>query len=158
MGNEGRDEGQKERLVDQLSAEDLSGKDSSELAEERTELALERSEMAEQRTDWAEHRTLLANERNFSAWLRTGLSAMAGGLAVAQLLGDNEAGLIPRGIGVFLVLFGAGVCALAVWRYNQVSDLLEHEGLPVTPKWTVGLLVGALGLVVVFLLLLIFLM
>jgi hypothetical protein len=50
------------------------------------------------------------------------------------------------------------VCGLAVWRYRQVTVMLEAEGLPVTPEWVVALLVGALGLMVVFLLVLIFLM
>jgi putative membrane protein len=158
MGENQGDSDLKTSLEKELTEEDIQDMDGPELAEERTELALERSEMAEQRTDWAQHRTLLANERNFSAWLRTGLSAMGGGLALARLLGDEAYGLIPRGIGIFLVLFGAGVCGLAVWRYRQVTVMLEAEGLPVTPEWVVALLVGALGLMVIFLLVLIFLM
>ena len=35
----------------------------------------------------AEEPTLLAAERTFSAWIRTALAAMAGGLAVMRLIG-----------------------------------------------------------------------
>ena len=127
-----------------------------ELAEKRTEMAEERSHMAEERTDWAEHRTLLANERNFSAWIRTGLSAMAGGLAVAQLLGEEETGVLARSAGVILVAMGAGVCAVAFWRYNQITEVLKEEGLPITPKWAAGLLVGGLLVIAILVLILIF--
>ncbi len=34
----------------------------------------------------AEERTLLASERTFSAWLRTALAAMAGGIAILRLI------------------------------------------------------------------------
>jgi putative membrane protein len=113
--------------------------------------------MAEERTDWAQHRTLLANERNFSAWIRTGLSAMAGGLAVAELLGGEEAGLIPRLVGIILVSLGACVCLLAFWRYNQITDVLEAEGMRITPRWVAGLMVGGLLLAAALVFALIFL-
>ena len=34
----------------------------------------------------AEERTLLASERTYSAWIRTALAAMAGGIAVLRLI------------------------------------------------------------------------
>jgi putative membrane protein len=119
-----------------------------EWAEERTEWAEQRTEWADQRTEWAEHRSILANERTFSAWLRTGLSAMGGGVAVVEFLGGDEATWIARVLGVILILTGAGVVVLALWRYNQIRNVLEADGLPVTPKWVAftlsgGLLVGA---------------
>jgi putative membrane protein len=127
-----------------------------EWAEERTEWAEQRTEWAEQRTDWAEHRSVLANERTFSAWLRTGLSAMGGGVAVVEFLGGEDASFIARLLGIILILTGAGVVVLALWRYNQINNVLEADGLPVTPKWVAfglsgGLLLGAvLVLVLIF--------
>lgn len=126
-----------------------------EMAEERTEWANERTEWAEERTEWAQHRTLLANERTFSAWLRTGLSAMAGGLAVAEFLGTEETTLVAHAIGVILVILGAVVCGVAYWRYTQITHVLEEEGLRITPRWMVALLVGGLVLTAVLVLILI---
>jgi putative membrane protein len=128
----------------------------TEWAEERTERSEQRTEWAEQRTDWAQHRTVLANERTFSAWLRTGLSAMGGGVAVVEFLGGEDGNLIARILGVLLIGLGSGVIFLALWRYSQISDLLEEKGLPVTPKWvavglSLGLLAGAvLVLILIF--------
>lgn len=73
---------------------------------------------------------------------------MAGGLAVARFLGGETALLPARLVGVILVLVGAGVCGLSLWRYRQVSEVVEAEGMPVTPPWVAvtmvaGLLVAA---------------
>jgi putative membrane protein len=99
----------------------------------------------------------LANERNFSAWLRTGMSAMGGGIAIAELLGGEDSHIFVRIMGIILVTLGASTCAVAFWRFNQISEVLEREGLPVTPKWAAGLLAGGLLLVAIFLLMLIIL-
>jgi hypothetical protein len=45
-----------------------------------------KQELSEDRTGYAMERTDLARERTFSAWLRTGISAMAAGLGIARLL------------------------------------------------------------------------
>jgi putative membrane protein len=129
-----------------------------EWAEERTEWAEERTEKAEQRTEWAQHRTVLANERTFSAWLRTGLSAMGGGVAVVEFLGSEEgtASLLARMLGVILILLGAAVVSVSIWRYNTISDIMEREGMPVTPKWMAFTLAGGLLFGAVLVLILIF--
>jgi putative membrane protein len=143
----------------EISEEELHEMDNDELAELRTDMAETRSEMAEertqeaeQRTEWAKHRTLLANERNFSAWIRTGFAAIGGGLAVAQFLDGGESP-IARIVGIILIAVGVAVCSLALWRYNQISDVLRAEGLRVTPPWVVYLIVG--GLIIAALLMLV---
>jgi putative membrane protein len=128
----------------------------TEWAEERTEMAEERTEQAESRTDWAKHRTVLANERTFSAWLRTGLSAMGGGVAVAELLGTDDTTIIARILGVILIALGASVILVAVWRYTNLTNFLEAEGLPVTPKWMAFSLAGGLMLGAILVLIIIF--
>lgn len=55
--------------------------------------------LARERTDLARQRNLLANERTFSAWLRTGLSAMVAGLGIARLLRSGGSLLIARSSG-----------------------------------------------------------
>jgi putative membrane protein len=145
----------------QISEEEMHEMDDHELAEVRTEMAETRSEMAEerteqadQRTEWAQHRTLLANERNFSAWIRTGFAAIGGGLAVAEFLGDGESP-IARAVGIVLIGVGVAVCGLALWRFGKISDVLEAEGLPVTPRWVAYSLVGGLVLAALLMLVLI---
>jgi putative membrane protein len=146
-----------------IDDEELHAMDSDELAELRTEMAEVRSEMAEertqeaeQRTEWAKHRTLLANERNFSAWIRTGFAAIGGGLAVAEFL-DGGDSPIARIVGTILIGVGVAVCGLALWRYNQISDVMQAEGLRVTPQWVVYLVVGGLTLAALLMLVLIIL-
>jgi putative membrane protein len=151
--NQANPENGDDKEPDQISVE--LAKERTEKAEERTEWAEERTEWAEERTDWAQHRTLLANERNFSAWLRTGMSAMGGGIAIAEVLGGDDSSIFVRIMGIILVILGAGTCMVAYWRFNRISDVLQREGLPVTPKWAAGLLSGGLLLVAIFLFVLI---
>jgi putative membrane protein len=148
--NQANPEEEDNNASDQVTVE--LAEERTEKAEQRTEWAEERTEWAEERTEWAQHRTLLANERNFSAWLRTGMSAMGGGIAIAEFLGGGDSSIFIRIMGIILVILGAGTCIVAYWRFNRISDVLEREGLPVTPKWAAGLLSGGLLLVAVFLL------
>ena len=146
-----REEASGETTEDEAPAEKRTN-----MAEERTEMAETRTEWAHDRTDWAEHRTVLANERTFNAWLRMGLAAIAGGLAVAQFLGDGERIFAARVVGILLVILGGGVCAMAYWRYTQLSNVLEAEGLPVAPRWVAGAMVASIliGAVLVLILIL----
>jgi putative membrane protein len=63
----------------------------------------------ERRID-AYRRTHLANERTYLAWLRSGLTAVAVGLAVAKLLPD----LSDAGASWPYVLLGGGFCVLGI--------------------------------------------
>jgi putative membrane protein len=139
---------------DELEGEETETR--TEWAEQRTEWAEQRTEWANERTDWAQHRTVLANERTFSAWTRTGISAVAGGIAVARFLGQDDDSLLPRVLGTILVIIGAGVLGLAIWRYTTISDVMEKEGLPVMPKWAAYALSFSLLLASVLVLTLIF--
>jgi putative membrane protein len=119
----------------------------NELAQQRTEWAEQRTEYANQRTEWAQHRTALASERTFIAWLRTGMSAIAGGIAVAELLGEADMQGIARTVGITLVLLGMIMCAAALWRFLQVRQVLERENLPTLPTWVAVVMVVGLFLV-----------
>lgn len=85
--------------------------------------------MADRRPDPdSRARTHLANERTFLAWLRTGLSLVALGLAAAQFL---EADLIP-GVPVttifslFLVATGIGLTVIGGVHYTHAREAIEH--------------------------------
>jgi putative membrane protein len=76
-------------------------------------------------------RTLLANERTFAAWIRTGLSVAAVGLAAGQLL-PEAAGRrrYVAALGVLLVVAGIGIMAFGAWRFAAVGRDLAGAGSP----------------------------
>jgi putative membrane protein len=146
----------REKRMEMTEERTKAAEERTDAAEERTEMAEERTEWASDRTDWAEHRTVLANERTFSAWIRTGISSMAGGVAVVEFLGERGEQPIARILGVILIAIGGGVVLLSLWRFNKISDVLEAKGLQATPRWAAVLLAAALLLAAVLLLILVF--
>lgn len=115
----------------------------------------DRQQLARDRTEWAMERTIFARERTLSAWLRTALTAVAAGVAVAKLIEfPGMPSLVPIVSALFLaaalVLF-----AMAFWRYREGYHKLRQKGIRLLPLWGIGLLVGILmlGSVAAFLLL-----
>lgn len=93
-------------------------------------------------------RTLLANERTFLAWLRTGLSLVAAGLAVANFL---PAGVIPgvpyvRMYSVLLVLSGTLLVLIGGVRTRRASDRIDQGTTVSSPTglWVVAAIAGIL--------------
>jgi putative membrane protein len=72
-------------------------------------------------------RFLLANERTLLAWLRTGLTLMAGGVALVQLSGART-GLQATGIG--LLVLGAVAAVIGFWRYRTAGAAIRAGILP----------------------------
>lgn len=75
----------------------------------------------------SEERTLLAAERTFSAWIRTALSAMAGGIAILRLLVFKTElhKILAHVIGETLILWGCAIIILSFIDYkNSRSRLL----------------------------------
>ena len=72
-------------------------------------------------------RTHLANERTFLAWLRTGLSLMAVGLAVAGFLPENLVPGVPyvRSFSILLVLSGTAMVVYGANRYIKAYKQIE---------------------------------
>lgn len=75
----------------------------------------------------AEERTLLAAERTFSAWLRTALAAMAGGLAIMRLVSFKSElhKLIAHIIGELLILWGCLLIILSTIDYKTIRHTLN---------------------------------
>ena len=78
-------------------------------------------------TKHAEYNTVLANERTFSAWLRTGLTALATGLGVERFLGGVIPDPVIRAISMSLLLFSVLAFSLGAWRYIHVGALLRTQ-------------------------------
>jgi putative membrane protein len=93
-------------------------------------------------------RTLLANERTFLAWLRTGLSLVAAGLAVANFL---PVGVIPglpyvRIYSVLLVVSGTTLVLIGGVRARRASRRID-QGMTVSSPaglWGVAVIAGIL--------------
>ncbi len=74
----------------------------------------------------AEERTLLAAERTFSAWIRTALAAMAGGLAVMRLISFKSEfhRILAHILGETLIIWGCVIILLASIDYKQTRHKL----------------------------------
>lgn len=76
----------------------------------------------------SEERTLLASERTFSAWLRTALAAMGGGIAILRLITfkSDLHRIIAHIIGETLIFWGFMVIALASIDYKKMRHTLKR--------------------------------
>lgn len=81
------------------------------------------------REEEARTRSKLANERTFGAWLRTGLSVMVVGLAIARFMtienGPLQTWFVALGSGY--VLAGVGLYVFAVVDYFQSRKAMKRE-------------------------------
>ena len=73
-------------------------------------------------------RTHLANERTFAAWLRTGVSLAAGGIAIAHLVPeparDSWMALV---LGAAFVLLGVGVIGYGARQFDRIACELGRD-------------------------------
>ncbi len=77
----------------------------------------------------ATRRTHLANERTYLAWLRTGLTAVAVGLAVAKLLPDLAGAGTTwpyASLGIGFCVLGIIMMAVGIRRVREVGRALER--------------------------------
>lgn len=90
-------------------------------------------QQTERRDALAEERTRLAAERTFLAWLRTGMTSVGIGIALARFIIFRE-GVDQRlghGIGQVLVLWGGAVFVFALLNYRKRMNLLpNYPGIP----------------------------
>ena len=98
-------------------------------------------------------RTHLANERTFLAWLRTGLSLVAVGLAVAGFLPVDLAPGVRYVtlFSVLLVLIGAAAAVYGASRYVAAYRQIEVGSYrpAIRPVVAIGIGVAVLGLMAI---------
>lgn len=100
-------------------------------------------------------RTHLANERTFLAWLRTGITLIALGLAAAQFLDPAVVGGVPivRTLSTFVIGMGAFTVGVGLYRYRVAARRIESETFRPAARSLViasSLAVVVAGLAVVF--------
>jgi putative membrane protein len=101
-----------------------------------------------------DYRFSMANERTFLAWVRTALAVMAAAVAVSQLLPDEHAAGLRRGLGAVLAALALVISAAAYpsWVANQRAmrlgrPLPRPRLLPVVGGVLVVIGIGAFVLV-----------
>jgi len=70
---------------------------------------------------------ILANERTLLAWIRTGLTLIAGGVAVAFLAGGTAYGALA---GFGAIIAGGLIAAVGYWRYIAADKAVRSGKLP----------------------------
>lgn len=69
----------------------------------------------------------LANERTSLAWMRTGMSLVGAGLALAVFAGETPAGALVKATAVFAALAGATISVWSVARWVAVERALRRQ-------------------------------
>ena len=104
------------------------------------------------RDDLAYDRTHLATERTYAAWLRTGLSVAAGGIAVARLVPEPARGsVVALLLGGVFVLLGILIMGYGAWQFSLTTSRLCSERarpIPTTPR-SAYVLTGGIALLLV---------
>ena len=90
------------------------------------------------RDDLAYDRTHLAVERTYAAWLRTGLSVSAGGIAIARLVPSPARGsALSLVLGLAFVVLGVGIIAYGARQFADTTARLcreRHRPIPTSPR------------------------
>src|SRR3954465_935267 len=99
-------------------------------AKKLKESAVRIEDSADRRTELASNRTALAAERTYSAWIRTGLFALASGAGAKGVL----TGLMPDWIimvnGSALIAFSIFCYVAAVWRFTHSGAARPAPDVP----------------------------
>ncbi|MFD7500187.1 YidH family protein [Streptomyces sp. NPDC059850] len=96
-----------------------------------------------------DYRFTLANERTFLAWIRTGISLLAAGVAVRQLVPSFQVPHARELLAVACTLLAVVISAGAYPRWRKVQRALSRQA-PLPPSRTTAVLAGVLCTVGVF--------
>lgn len=100
----------------------------------------------EARDRLAQVRTLLAAERTFSAWIRTGLAGVGGGLIIIRLIPFRNVvhQRAAQTIGQLLIIWGAAIFVFALWDYRHTYRTLSLKEVSRPFSWTLAISSGVL--------------
>ena len=74
-------------------------------------------DLAVDRTDWAEDRTLLANERTFAGWMRTGMACIGIALALRAVFGDFDPTWLAKSAATLFIV----IAVFIFWSARERS-------------------------------------
>jgi putative membrane protein len=94
----------------------------------------------EEKTGYALDRTVLANERTYAAWLRTGIAALAAGVAIEKFMVQVLPEWGIRSIAIILIVFSGLAFGLAGWRYTHLGVKLDNIDVKMVPSIVTTLL------------------
>ena len=97
-----------------------------------------------------DYRFSLANERTFLSWIRTGLSLVAGGLAIAQFVPPLAIPHLREALAIALLFLG-GACALRAVDHWIRCEIAMREGRPLPASRFPAILALAVGVGVLLL-------
>ncbi len=86
-------------------------------------------------------RFLLANERTLLAWIRTGLTLIAAGVAVAFISTDSKYGTLA---GMGAVCFGGIMSFIGYVRYKAADAAIRAGKLPATGVSALFVVIGVI--------------
>ena len=112
------------------AAVETQSKKVADSAKKLKESSVRIEDSADRRTELASNRTALAAERTYSAWIRTGLFALASGAGAKGVL----TGLMPAWIVIAdssaLIVFSIFCYCAAVWRINNSGASRPKPDVP----------------------------
>lgn len=82
---------------------------------------------------------ILANERTLLAWIRTGLTLIAGGVAVAFLASNVQFGVI---VGLAAIVAGGFISMVGYWKYKSADTAVRRGRLPKPGSGELAVVVG----------------
>lgn len=88
----------------------------------------------QERPDLATDRTVLANERTYAAWIRTGITALAAGVAIEKFMVNAMPSWTIRIIAAILILYSAVAFIIGAWRYSHLGVKIAEVDVKSIPK------------------------
>ena len=112
------------------AAIETQSKKVADSAKQLKESSVRIEDSADRRTELASNRTALAAERTYSAWIRTGLFALASGAGAKGVL----TGLMPAWVVIAdsaaLIVFSIFCYGAAVWRFKNSGAVRPAPDVP----------------------------
>ncbi len=82
---------------------------------------------------------ILANERTLLAWIRTGLTLIAAGVAIAFLAANVRYGVL---VGLVAILSGGFISFVGYWKYKSADKAVRRGKLPKPGSGELAVVIG----------------